>query len=124
MINEKGTSEEIAKVEIIISKALRVGVIASAIIIIVGLAAFIKTGNSGYAGDYFPTTLSEIFKGLLNCKPYAIMLTGLYLLILTPVLRVAVSIIVFLKEKDYLYTKITLFVLVILIFSLCMGKSL
>lgn len=34
-------------------------------------------------------------------------LAGLLLLILTPVFRVGISIITFLKEKDYLYTVIT-----------------
>lgn len=124
MMNENKKSEEIEKAEIMISKSLRVGVILSAIIIVIGLLLFIKTGNSGYQGSYFPTRLGEIFKGIIGIKPYAIILAGLYILILTPVVRVAVSIIVFLKEKDYLYTKITLFVLAILIFSLCMGKSL
>jgi uncharacterized membrane protein len=42
---------------------------------------------------------------------------GLFLLILTPVLRVAASVFSFLKEKDYLYTWITLLVLLILLLS-------
>lgn len=46
---------------------------------------------------------------------------GLFLLILTPVLRVVVSIYAFIKEKDRLYTWITTAVLVILIGAMIIG---
>lgn len=121
---QKEVNNETEQVEFIIGKSLRVGVIVSAITIIIGLLSFLITGKSGYQGSYYPTTLPEIFSGLIALKSYAIILTGLYILILTPVFRVAVSIFVFLKEKDYLYVKITVFVLAILLFSLCMGKAL
>lgn len=120
----KQVKEETEEVELIIGKSLRVGVVISAITIVIGLLMFLITGKSGYQGSYYPTALPEIFKGFISLKAYAIMLTGLYILILTPVFRVAVSILVFLKEKDYLYVKITVFVLAILLFSLCMGKAL
>ncbi|MGB9809623.1 MAG: DUF1634 domain-containing protein, partial [Caldanaerobacter sp.] len=63
-----------------------------------------------------------IIKGFLALKPYAVILTGLLLLILTPVFRVAVSIITFLYEKDYTYTFITTLVFIILIISFILGK--
>ncbi|AYD40776.1 DUF1634 domain-containing protein [Clostridium fermenticellae] len=122
--DENNIEKEKEEVELIIGKSLRVGVVLSAAIIIVGLFKFLVTGNSGYSGNYYPTTIPDIFKGFISFKAYGIMLTGLYILILTPVVRVAVSIFVFLKENDYLYVKITLFVLAILLFSLTMGKSL
>lgn len=123
MNNKNDVTNEVEKVELIISKSLRVGVVISAIFIIIGLAILLITGKSGYTANYFPTTLYGIFKGLLALKSYAVILTGLLILILTPVFRVAISILVFLKEKDYLYVKITTFVLIVLLFSLFMGKN-
>jgi uncharacterized membrane protein len=83
---------------------------------------FLITGNSGYPINTYPTNPLLIFQGVAALKPYAIILTGLFILILTPVFRVGVSIIVFLKEKDYLYVKITAIVFTILIVSFLLGK--
>ncbi|WP_034597992.1 DUF1634 domain-containing protein [Lacrimispora aerotolerans] len=109
--------------EIIISKTLRAGVALSGAITCLGLVLFLLTGNSGYPGESFPTSVFEILRGLGTLKPYAVMLSGLFLLILTPVLRVGVSIVTFLKEKDYMYAAITATVFIILIISFLMGKK-
>lgn len=115
-------NSKIEEMEIIISNFLRIGVVLSAIIVFIGLLMFLVSGNSGYNGDYFPKTPTEIFNGVVLLKPYAIILLGLIILILTPVFRVGVSILVFIKEKDFLYVKITSFVFVILIISFILGK--
>lgn len=109
--------------EIIISKTLRAGVVLSGAITCLGLVLFLLTGNSGYPGESFPTSVIEILRGLGTLKPYAVMLSGLFLLILTPVLRVGVSIVTFLKEKDYMYAAITATVFIILIISFLLGKK-
>lgn len=119
---ENNNNSKIEEMEIIISNFLRIGVAASAIVVFIGLLIFLVTGNSGYSGSYFPTTPSEIFSGLILFKSYAIILTGLIILILTPVFRVGVSILVFIKEKDSLYVKITSAVFIILIISFVLGK--
>lgn len=120
-MNEENNSK-IEEMEIVISNFLRIGVVLSAIIVFIGLLMFLVSGKSGYSGDYFPTTPTEIFNGVLLLKPYAIILLGLIILILTPVFRVGVSILVFVKEKDFLYVKITSFVFLILIVSFILGK--
>lgn len=112
----------IDEVEVIISRSLQIGVIFSAAVMLVGLSLFLITGKSGYSGNTFPTNLLVIFQGLISLKPYAVILTGLFILILTPVFRVGVSIIVFFKEKDFLYVKITALVFAILIVSFLLGK--
>lgn len=61
------------------------------------------------------------FQRARKLKPYAIMMFGLFCLILTPVLRVVVSLFTFLKEKDYLYVGITGIVLIILVISFFIG---
>lgn len=120
--NEINKLKEIEDTEIFISKALRVGVALSGAVIGAGLLLLLITRNSGYQGDTFPTSLIQIFKGLILLKPYAVILTGLLLLILTPVFRVGISILTFIKEKDYLYTAITSLVFIILLISFVLGK--
>jgi uncharacterized membrane protein len=117
------TKNNVEEVEIIISKSLKIGVILSAAVIFIGFIMFLVTGRSGYPGSTFPTNLMLIFKGAAALKPYAIILTGLFILILTPVFRVGISVIVFLKEKDYIYVKITAVVFAILIVSFLLGKA-
>lgn len=122
MDNQKINNREIEEMEIIISKALRIGVLLSAIITLIGLIMFLTTGNSGYISSYYPHNPLEILRGLISLRPYAIILTGLLILILTPVFRVGVSILVFIKEKDRLYVKITTAVFIILMISFILGK--
>ncbi|MBE3591414.1 MAG: DUF1634 domain-containing protein [Thermoanaerobacter sp.] len=119
---ENKENEKIISMELIISKALNIGVTTSAIIILIGLLMLIITGKSGYPTGYYPTSPGEILKGFFSLKSYAIIFTGLLLLILTPVFRVAVSIITFLYEKDYLYAGISTLVFIILIISFILGK--
>ena len=71
--------------------------------------------------DQVPTDLWLIFQGVLKLNGEAFIMLGLFCLILTPVLRVVVSIVAFAKEKDYLYVIITLIVLVILIIGMTFG---
>lgn len=110
-------------VEIVVSKWLRVGVLASAVVILTGLLLFLISGESGYPANTFPTSLNGICDGLLSLKSYAIILTGLLMLIATPVLRVFISIFVFMHEQDYLYVGITLIVFLILIASFFIGST-
>jgi uncharacterized membrane protein len=48
---------------------------------------------------------------------------GLLLLILTPILRVAVSIVAFIIEKDRIFVFITATVLAVLLLSFLLGKA-
>lgn len=123
MSKNTGNKNGIEDAEIVISKTLRAGVALSGAITCLGLVLFLVTGNSGYPGESFPTSVVEILRGLETLKPYAVMLSGLFLLILTPVLRVGVSIVTFAKEKDYMYAAITSTVFIILIISFLLGKG-
>jgi len=106
------------EMEIIISQILQIGVSFSAGIILLGLLMFIITGHSGYPQGYLPTSIGEIITGFPLLKSFAVILTGLFLLILTPIFRVGVSIILFLKEKNYLYVVFSTFVLIVLLIAL------
>ncbi|MDR1567484.1 MAG: DUF1634 domain-containing protein [Streptococcaceae bacterium] len=110
-------------VEKFIARLLQIGVLISMSIMTFGLLLFFVTGRSGYSGDKYPLILREIWLGTLEMKPFAIMMLGLFCLILTPVLRVIASIFAFLFEKDYLYVAITLLVLLILLTAMFVGLN-
>lgn len=114
---------DIDKSELKIAQLIRIVVIASAVVILFGLILYLTTGNSGYANDIYPTNPLLILSGVLTLKSYAIIMTGIFILILSPILRVGVSVIVFYKEKDFVFVGITALVFVILIISLILGKA-
>ena len=122
------THKETREVEVVIGKILRIGVVASAIVILIGMGLYFMNGSgyptvmqNGKAMVDFPRRFSDIFAGIVAGKSYAVIMLGVFLLILTPVLRVVVSIYAFYKEHDNLYVIITTIVLVILMFAMFLG---
>jgi uncharacterized membrane protein len=65
-----------------------------------------------------PTDFSQLPSGLLALRPIAFAQVGLVVLLATPVLRVATSVVGFWLEGDRLYVAITLGVLAILLGSI------
>jgi uncharacterized membrane protein len=122
-MTKKATKEEMNRIEVSIGKILRIGVVFSAIVMIIGLILFFAKGNSGYRANVYPTSMDQILNGIVQFKPYAILMLGLFFLILTPILRVVVSIYAFAKEHDKQYVVITLIVLVILAIAVFVGHS-
>ncbi|NVY97161.1 DUF1634 domain-containing protein [Lactobacillus sp. DCY120] len=114
------SKEELNEIELIIGKILRVGVIVSVIVMIIGLGLMVIQTPTGTT-VHFPTTISGLVHGIGHFQAASIMMLGIFLLILTPVLRVVVSIYAFAKEKDYLYVIITTLVLVILAIAMIGG---
>ncbi|HXZ05355.1 MAG TPA: TSUP family transporter [Ktedonobacteraceae bacterium] len=103
----------------IIGWILQGGVMLSAGIILVGLV-MLPFYSKGFSIDglfSFQHTFSQIWAGLLALQPQSIIASGLLLLIATPIMRVAVSIIAFLLERDFRFVVITTLVLVILFLS-------
>jgi uncharacterized protein len=103
----------------IIGWILQGGVMLSASIILIGLLMlpFYPEGFSVSGLISFPQTFSQIWAGLLALHPQSIIGLGLLLLIATPVLRVAVSIVAFALERDFRFVVITALVLAILLLS-------
>ncbi len=120
MMEEK---EKLLEIELRIGKILRAGVFISSAIIIIGLIMFVFTGHSGYPGATYPRGVVEIAEGLVAFKSFAWLMTGLFLLILTPVLRVIASVFAFAKEGDKMYVIITLMVLAVLILAILLGHT-
>ena len=110
----------------IIGWILRTGVIFSMGIVAIGGVLFVyRHGHSipDYrtfkAVPYFIHNIEDI----ANFKGQAIIQAGIVLLIATPIIRVAFSAIGFILEKDYLYTFITLLVLLIIVVSMLTGHA-
>lgn len=115
-------------VEIIIGQLLRYGVIlSSSIVIIGGLIYLYRHGHeienySQFDGEpLWFTSISGVIDGVLLGKGRAVIQLGVIVLIATPILRVAFSVLAFLMERDYLYVFISLLVLSIIIFSMTGG---
>ncbi|MEG0371641.1 MAG: DUF1634 domain-containing protein [Clostridium sp.] len=114
MENSKNAEEMIIKV-------LRIGVSISVLFIFTGMTMLFITGDSYY--DMNNISFGIVIKEAMNFKPTYIIMLGLIILIITPVIRVLASIIVFKIEKDKIYVKITCVVLLILIISFFLGIS-
>jgi uncharacterized membrane protein len=107
--------------EKIIANLLRVGVsVAAAVVLVSGICYL--AGHGGQQTNYTvfqPSVYSflRLEKGILAGDCIAMIELGLLLLIATPVLRVAISCVEFLRERDYRFATVTLAVLVILLGS-------
>ena len=110
--------------ELVISHVLRGGVIASAAVILLGVLWFyLQMAITGHAALGYPHTFGGIIRRLFHGEPLALVALGLLILLLTPILRVAISIVVFALEHDWRYTVITVLVLIILLVSLLLGRG-
>ena len=100
-----------------VSYSLRVGVLASAVLSLAGLALWAIEGFKVLG----PSTLLGI-PGIvgfaISGDAASIIYLAVILLIATPIFRVAVSSVYFAAEKDERYVGITLLVLAMLIFAL------
>ncbi len=104
----------------LIGWVLQGGVLISAAVMLVGIA-LLPTRPGGLSPErllVFPFTWSQLISDLAGFHPQGIITLGLLLLIATPVLRVAVSIVTFVVEHDRTYVVITCLVLAILLFSI------
>lgn len=106
-----------------IGNALRIGVTTACTIAIVsGLYYLVRHGGepmpdytkfTGEPASY--TTLSGIFEGVFRLAAKDWIQLGVLVLMLTPIIRVVLSIIDFARQRDWLYVVITAIVLLVII---------
>lgn len=112
-----------------IGLVLRYGVVSSFVIVALGAALLFFEGQTGYyplgtaqemfdAQTKFLVGLQPLLQGVASAKPYAIIDLGLIVLLATPVMRVLISILLFIEEKRYIFVGITVTVLAILLLSM------
>lgn len=104
---------------------LRTGVILAASVVLFGAILFLARHGAtrpnyrefhGQPNDL--THVSGIIRDVAAWNGRGIIQLGLLLLIATPVVRVAFSIVAFARERDWLYVCVTMIVLTFLLFSL------
>lgn len=113
------------QVETILGNLLRAGVIVSAVVVGLGAAVYLSRhamdlpDYRSFKGE--PSDLRSV-KGIIQdtlaFSGRGIIQLGLLLLIATPVMRVLLSFVAFLRQGDKTYIVVTLIVLIILIYSL------
>lgn len=111
--------------EQIIGNFLRIGVILAASIVLIGGTIFLFRHAAelpehhvfhGEPREW--STLAGIFSNNTLKHGQAIIMVGLLALILTPITRVALSLIAFALERDWMYVGFTAIVLTLLLYSL------
>jgi uncharacterized membrane protein len=118
------------EVEQLVGRLLQIGVLLSALVVIIG-GVLIVTQHGGNTAVYTPfrgepaylRSLVGIFRGALAFDSLAIVQLGLVMLIATPVLRVAFTLVAFAIQRDRAYVIITLIVLAVLMYGLLFGKA-
>lgn len=95
-------SSKVVAVELALAKLLRIGAAAAAVLIAAGIAVSLM-GLSVLSGN--------------------LITIGLITLVATPILRVIVAMIVFLRERDWLFAGFCLAVLASLFVGMLLGKA-
>jgi uncharacterized membrane protein len=131
------TREQDQRLEVAIALLLRIGVVLAAILVAIGGVMVLRHPEStvpnyrvfhapGDASATSATTamhsISGVFRHLRDGSGVSIIALGLLVLIATPIARVVFAVVGFARERDMLYTVISLIVLAILGFSLLHGR--
>jgi len=126
--------DKLHQIEAMVARVLQTGVALSVCTLLVGWAISLTTHFESFSGDQyrsqfldleaeFPRTLQTLGQGLASGSGRAVMVLGLVVLMLTPLLRVFASLIVFVVQRDRIYFLLTALVLVLLGVSLVMGNT-
>ena len=130
---DPGRDPASARMDVFIGRLLRGGVITSMLLVFSGLVLMFLHHTSYLRsaeelrrltdpGAAFPKSLAEVADGLHDRHGQSVVALGLLVLILTPILRVAISIVLFALERDRAFVVITIAVLTILLGSFFLGK--
>lgn len=117
-----------ARIDGVIGNILRIGVVVSSLIVLIGGGLYL-TRHGTELPIYFifqgePSQLRNITGIIKEASTFSgrgIIQLGLVLLMATPVLRVAFTVISFMLLRDRVYFGVTLIVLAVLFFSLAGG---
>jgi uncharacterized membrane protein len=113
------------QVEMWIGGMLRWGVLVAAAVALVGVVFHLATAGRARAdySSFHPVphgldTVGGVVSSALALKPAGVGQLGLLLLIATPILRVALSLVAFALQRDRTYVVITSIVLALLLYGL------
>jgi uncharacterized membrane protein len=114
-----------ARMELVMGRLLQVGVLLSALVVLVGGAMYLR-GHAGERVTYrvFAARPIEVrhpaglLRGIAGRDAAAIIELGILLLVATPVCRVVFAVIAFALERDRLYVAVSVGVLAVLMYGL------
>ena len=117
-------------IERMVSIVLRTGVLLSALVVLAGSLYYLAR-HAPETADYrtfrgtpsIDRRIGEIVRGAIDLRARSIIQAGTLLLIATPIVRVAFSLIGFALERDAKYVVITAIVLAVLLYSLISGAN-
>ena len=125
-------AETMKFMEALISRILLGGVLLSMAIVLVGIVLMFahRSDRIDSAAELkrltvaaaFPHTVADVYRGVATGQGRAVIALGLIVLLATPILRVAISLVGFAVERDWTYTAICAIVLVLLALSFFLGK--
>jgi uncharacterized membrane protein len=117
------------RLQVLLGNALRAGVLAAAGVVLVGGLVFLGR-HGGESPNYRvfhgePSDLRSvagIVADAISLRGRGLIQLGLLLLIATPIMRVALSLVGFEKQRDWTYVAVTATVLTLLLYSLFGGR--
>ncbi len=119
--------ENIEDLEYRIAKFLRYGVILAGIVILSGWLTLFKFSNTFYTFKFYDKLpLIDIIPFHIYRGNWGILLAylGLIILISLPLIRVVLTAVLFIKQKEYTLATIAIIVSISLIFSMLLGIEL
>lgn len=128
----RGAQRAPVDIELLISNTLRTGVAVSVAVMLAGVVITFAhhpdyfhsrpaLGELTSSREIFANTLGAVFRGVRELRGQSIATLGILLLIATPVVRVAISVVLFAAQRDRRYVLITAVVLALLLTSLMAG---
>ncbi|MGA7492332.1 MAG: DUF1634 domain-containing protein [Syntrophobacteraceae bacterium] len=127
-MNDKRAAISDAGIDKLIGGLLRVGVVVSSLIVLIGGGLYLKKHGTELPNYHMfygePSELRSIpgiVKEASSFSGRGIIQFGLLLLVATPVMRVAFTVVAFLIQRDRIYVGVTIIVLSVLLFSLAGG---
>lgn len=116
-------------VEQLIGRLLQIGVGLSALVVLTGGVMLLRHHGSDvpsyrtFSGEPEAIrTLTGIVRGVMALDARAIIQFGLLVLIATPILRVALTLVAFALQRDRTYVAITTLVLALLLYGVIFGR--
>lgn len=111
--------------ESLIGYVMRTGLWISVIIVLIGGVLYLLQNGSQFI--HYQTlqhdtkssvTLLDILRGSFSFSPVSLVWLGLLILVLTQVIRVALTVVLFIVERDFIFACISGLILIILIYSI------
>ncbi|WP_164001318.1 DUF1634 domain-containing protein [Pyxidicoccus caerfyrddinensis] len=119
--------------ELLISDLLRYGVLASLTLVTLGtLVTFLRHPDYLVSSEALqrltaphpvPHGLSDVVAGAMAARGQSFVMSGLLVMMAVPVMRVALSLLIFRQQRDTRYVAITTTVLALLVLSFILGAA-